>query len=82
MITESDVRKVIERDLKAHGFEPEDVSISIFNKFALSKSPYVVWSAAVNLKNLKKKHDTPTWGYEINAFTGEILQKGDIRIKN
>jgi hypothetical protein len=82
MITENEVSKIIERDLKAHGFEPEDVAISNVNKSALSTSPYVVWTAAVDLKNLKKKHDMPAWGYEINAFSGEILHKSDIRIKN
>ena len=78
MITESEVQKIIEGELTAHGFTREDVSLSSIHKTALPTSPYVVWTAVVDLKNLKKKHDTPSWVYEVNAFTGEILHKPDM----
>jgi hypothetical protein len=69
-ITEEEARKIVERDLKAHGSDPRDINVLNIRKMATPTVPYVIWSLDVNVKRKPAR-----WGYTIDAFTGDIREK-------
>lgn len=74
-LLKDEIVKIIEQNFKSTGLDPKNMRILRVQKFAVSYSPYVVWGANVNLK-----HGSGSWGYEIDAFTGEILKKKEALI--
>ena len=74
-ITEDKAIKTVERDLNSDGIEPKDIRILKIVKVAISSPPYVIWTVDANLKKGEGR-----WGYQIDAFTGEILKKGKIQV--
>ncbi|SNB46512.1 hypothetical protein SAMN06269301_1980 [Geobacter sp. DSM 9736] len=61
-LSEDDVKQIIEKDHKQQNV-PVDIEEVTLNKLVIADPPYVVWTGQT------------IWAYEINAFTGEILQK-------
>ncbi len=69
-ITEDDVLKIVKRDLKAHGSDPDSMKVLFIRKIASIDSPLVFWKLDVTAK-----HKTARWVYIIDAFTGDIYRK-------
>ncbi len=69
-ITEDDVLKIVARDLKAHGSDPNTMKVLSIKKFASSNAPYVIWGLDVNAERKLARLE-----YIIDAFTGDIYRK-------
>ncbi len=84
-ITEDDALKIVKRDIKAHGWEPDNMKVNDIRKFASNNSPYVFWGLDVKAKytakqmgpEQRKDMGSGWWGYIIDAFTGDIYRKRD-----
>ncbi len=70
-ITEDDVLKIVKRDLKAHGSDPDTMKVKNIRKFASDISPYVFWGLKVTVRG-------GYWEYIIDPFTGDIYRKTDL----
>ena len=68
-LAKDEVIKIVERDLAPPDRGNLVRMISEPGTFATWRAPYVVWGAAASFG------DKPAWGYTIDAFTGEILNK-------
>lgn len=73
MITEGDVLKIVERNLRAHGSDPNTMKVLHSRKVAIEKSPYVVWTLDVLVKQKKVER----WKYTINVFTSDVIRKSN-----
>lgn len=68
-LSKEQVIKIIERDL-APPEKKSLIKVHKTSKVATWRPPYVIWGITASIGR------KPAWGYAINAFTGEILNKG------
>jgi hypothetical protein len=74
-LTEDEIRKIVEHDLGSTKKDLTGMKISEIKKIAIPSPPYVIWTANAGVKS-----DQGTWGYQIDAFTGEIIKRGYVVI--
>ena len=67
-ITSSDASTIVRNDL-VHSNQPIEPTLSQPALIATWRPPYVVWGVSGSVG------DKPAWGYSLDAFTGEILNK-------
>lgn len=69
-LSEIEILKIVEQDLESVGINSRDMRVLKVEKVVIPSPPYVIWKPDVNLKK-----GIGRWGYDINAFTGEIIKK-------
>lgn len=69
-LTKDEAVNIIKRDLQLNRIDPNGIRKLNITKIAIQSQPYVIWRADVILS-------TGRFGYSINAFTGEIVEKRD-----
>ena len=74
-LTEDEIRKIVEYDLGSTKKDLTGMKISEIRKIAIPSPPYVIWTANAGVKS-----DQGMWGYQIDAFTGEIIKRGYVVI--
>ena len=69
-----EIRRVIKKDLIAHGENPNSVTNLTDEKYAIPIPPYVVWKVSLSGDDIDATSVLPR-DYMIDAFTGQIMSK-------